>query len=117
MDRVGDVLMLAGAAWALLAAVGVVRLGDVYARLHAATKSTTLGLLLVLGGVGLHLGGLLAAKLWLVGVLVFVTAPVGAHLVGRAVHRRPRGTYIRIDTVDELGQPPRDTPGGGAAGA
>lgn len=97
-----DLLMLVGAAWALLAALGVLRFDDVYNRMHAATKSTTLGLLLILPGAGFHLGAPEAAKLLLVGVLVFVTAPVGAHLVGRAVHRSPRGTYIRIDTVDEL---------------
>lgn len=97
-----DLLMLVGAGWALLAALGVLRFDDVYNRMHAATKSTTLGLLLILPGAGFHIAGAEAAKLLLVGYLVFVTAPVGAHLVGRAVHRTPRDTYIRIDVVDEL---------------
>lgn len=102
MQFFSDLLMLVGAAWTLLAAVGVLRFGDVYNRMHAATKSTTLGLLLILPGAGLHLGLPDAMKLWLVGLFVFVTAPVGAHLVGRAVHHNPRGTPIRIDTIDEL---------------
>jgi multicomponent Na+:H+ antiporter subunit G len=97
-----DLLMVIGAGWALLAALGVIRFDDVYNRMHAATKSTTLGLLLILPGAGFHIGGPEAAKLLLVGFLVFVTAPVGAHLVGRAVHRTPRDSYIRIDAVDEL---------------
>jgi multicomponent Na+:H+ antiporter subunit G len=99
---VGEVLLLLGAGWVLLAAVGVLRFDDVYARMHAATKATTLGLLLVLGGAATQLAGEDAAKLALVGVLVFLTAPIGAHLIGRAVHRAPGDVRIRIDTVDEL---------------
>ena len=102
MRGVGEVLLLLGAGWVLLAAVGVLRFDDVYARMHAATKATTLGLLLVLGGAATQLAGEDAAKLALVGVLVFLTTPVGAHLVGRAVHRAPGDVRIRIDTVDEL---------------
>jgi multicomponent Na+:H+ antiporter subunit G len=105
---VGEALLLLGAAWTVLAALGVLRFDDVYARMHAATKSTTLGLWLVLGGAAAQLAGEDAAKLALVGVLVFLTAPAGAHLVGRAVHRSPGDVHIRIDTVDEL----RDTDAG-----
>lgn len=109
----GDLLMAVGAAWALLAALGVLRIDDVYNRMHAATKSTTLGLLLILAGAGFHLGGSEAGKLLLVGVLVFMTAPVGAHLVGRAVHRSPREAHIRIDVVDELSDARLDTDAAG----
>ncbi len=98
----GQVLMLVGAAWMLLAAVGVNRFGDVYARMHAATKSTTLGLLLVLVGASLDLPALDAAKLLLAAALLFLTAPLGAHLVGRSVHRHAGLAAVRIDTVDEL---------------
>ncbi len=102
VDGVSGVLMVAGAAWALVAAIGVMRFDDVYNRMHAATKAPTLGLVLVLAGAALRLGGGDALKVALVGVLVFLTAPVGAHLIGRAVHRSPGDVRIRIDTVDEL---------------
>jgi multicomponent Na+:H+ antiporter subunit G len=102
VGAVADVLMVVGAAWALVAAVGVLRFDDVFSRMHAATKAPTLGLLLVLTGAALRLGGGDALKVGLVGVLVFLTAPVGAHLIGRAVHRSPGDLRIRIDTVDEL---------------
>lgn len=105
VDGVGDVLLVVGAAWSVLAAVGVLRFDDVYSRMHAATKTPTLGLLLVLAGAALHLDGGDALKLLLVGLLVFLTAPVGAHLIGRAVRRSPGEVRIRIDTVDELGPP------------
>jgi multicomponent Na+:H+ antiporter subunit G len=100
---IGDVLLLLGAGWTVLAAVGVLRLDDVYSRMHAATKAPTLGLLLVSWGAAMHLGGGGAVKILLVGMLVLLTAPVGAHLIGRAVHRSPGDVRIRIDTVDELG--------------
>lgn len=99
---VAEVLLVVGAVWSLLAAIGVNRFGDIYARMHAATKSTTLGLLLVLAGAAVQLGGMDALKLLLAAVLLFLTAPIGAHLVGRAVHRNRRGVPMRIDRVDEL---------------
>jgi multicomponent Na+:H+ antiporter subunit G len=99
----GDLLLLVGSGWIALAAVGVIRFDDVYSRMHAATKSPTLGLILVSLGAAMHLGGFGAVKLLLVGALVLLTAPVGAHLIGRAVHRSPGDVRIRIDTIDELG--------------
>jgi multicomponent Na+:H+ antiporter subunit G len=98
---VSEVLVVAGAAWSLLAAVGVCRFDDVYARMHASTKSTTLGLLLTLAGAAAVLGGGDAVKVALAGLLLLFTAPIGAHLVGRAVHHAG-GDAVRIDTVDEL---------------
>lgn len=100
---IGDLLLLVGSGWIALAAVGVIRFDDVYSRMHAATKSPTLGLILVSWGAAMHLGGFGAVKLLLVGALVLLTAPVGAHLIGRAVHRSPGDVRIRIDTIDELG--------------
>jgi multicomponent Na+:H+ antiporter subunit G len=105
VETVGNVLLVAGAAWTVLAAVGVLRFDDVFSRMQAATKAPTLALLLVLAGAALHLGAGDALKLLLVGLLVFLTAPVGAHLIGRSVHRAPGDVRIRIDTVDELGPP------------
>ncbi len=102
MATLAEVLLVLGAAWSLLAAIGVVRFDDVYARMHAATKTTTLGLLLTLTGAAINLGGLEAAKLMLAGLLLFMTAPIGAHLVGRAVHRNPGSAVLRIDSIDEL---------------
>jgi multicomponent Na+:H+ antiporter subunit G len=111
LATVGDLFLLVGAAWTLLAAIGILRFDDVYARLHALTKSTTLGLLLILVGSAVHLDAPDAAKLALVGVFVFMTAPVGAHLIALAVTRWPGVARIRIDTVNEMAEaddPPKD---------
>ena len=103
METFGEILLVLGAAWSVLAAVGVNRFGDVYARMHAATKTTTLGVLLVLCGAATVVGSAAAAvKLLIAGVLLFLTAPIGAHLVGRAVHRNIGSAPMRIDALDEL---------------
>ena len=99
---VAEIFLVVGAAWSVLAAIGVNRFGDVYARMHAATKTTTLGVLLVVVGAGISLGGLDGAKIILAGVLLFLTAPIGAHLVGRSTHRNQGTAPVQIDLLDEL---------------
>jgi multicomponent Na+:H+ antiporter subunit G len=99
-----SVLLLVGVSLAFLAALGLQQFPDVFARMHAATKPATLGLLLILTAAAIRLpdpGD--TAKLLLVAVLQFVTAPVGAHMVGRAAYRA--GTELNPDTViDELAE-------------
>lgn len=101
MDAIGAVLALFGALFVVIAAVGLHRFDDVFARTHAAGKSTTFGLGLILLGSVLRIGELdAAAKLALVGVLTLVTVPAGAHLIGRAAFRS--GTELAPDTeLDE----------------
>ena len=75
-------LLLVGAVVTVLAAWGVVDFPTPIARMHAATKPATLGLVLVLSGAALLMPDSGAVvKLLLVAVLQFVTAPVGSHLV------------------------------------
>lgn len=97
-----SVLVLLGSGLALVAGIGVVRLPDVFARMHAATKPATLGLLLICIGAAVSDAGFSdVAKLTLVVVLQFLTAPVGAHMVGRAAYHA--GGLLHPGTVlDEL---------------
>jgi multicomponent Na+:H+ antiporter subunit G len=102
-DAIGAVLIVAGAAFSAVAGLGALRLHDVLTRMHAATKATTLALLLVASGAALRLGdGSAALKLLLAVSLVFITAPIGAHLVGRAAYRAPSGVNSRLGDIDEL---------------
>lgn len=88
MELLGSIFILAGAILTLLAAVGLIRFDDLFARMHAATKPSTFGLTLILAGVALVMPGPEPiAKLGLVILLQFITAPVGAHLLGRAAFR------------------------------
>lgn len=101
-NTLSEILLVAGAAWSVLAAIGVNRFGDVYARMHAATKTTTLGVLLLVIGASLRLDAMPAAKLLLTACLLFITAPIGAHLIGRSVHRNVGSAPMKIDDVDQL---------------
>jgi len=102
IDVLAAFFLLAGAALALTAAIGLVRFPDVLTRMHAATKPQTLGLLLILIGLGLRLQDLGAiTMLVVVGVFQLLTAPVSAHMIGRAAFRT--GTAPRENlVVDEL---------------
>lgn len=86
-DVVCAVLLLAGALSCLLGALGLVRLPDLPARLQAATKPQTLGLLLILLGTAVRLEFENAATLVLVIVFQAVTAPVISQIVARSAYR------------------------------
>ncbi|TFH71345.1 monovalent cation/H(+) antiporter subunit G [Cellulomonas sp. HD19AZ1] len=101
-DVVSAVCLLGGAFFALAAGVGALRFPDLLSRMHAATKPQVLGLVLVLVGLALRLreGGAVWA-LVLVAVFQMLTAPVAAHMVGRAGFRTGK---VRQDllVIDEL---------------
>lgn len=100
MSTIAAALMLLGSVFVMLAGIGTLRFRDVYARMHPAAKGPTLGLILVAIGAALELRSLaVTLALGLVVVLQFLAAPVGTHLLGRAVHQR---LPMQIDTIDEL---------------
>lgn len=100
MDVVVGSLAIVGGALVLLAGVGVLRFEDLYARMHAATKAPTLGALLigVAGVIAIDSG---RPKLALAVVIIFVTAPVASHMVGRAAYRA-EGIDVRLEAGDAL---------------
>lgn len=102
LDVFSAICLIGGALSCLFGALGLLTFPDVTARLQAATKPQTLGLLLVLVGTAVQLNFSLATGLILVGLFQVLTAPVLAQLIGRAAYRTDS---IRRDTlvVDELG--------------
>ncbi len=77
--------ILGGAFFMLVAAVGILRLPDFYTRMHAITKAGTLGVGLILLGISLHFAHLSAiTRAAAVFTFVLLTAPVSAHMIGRA---------------------------------
>ena len=98
-DWIAAALMVAGGFFCLVAGIGVVRLNDVFARMHAATKAGTLGLALICLAV------MVQAETWLqvvealfVFLFMIPTAPVGAHLIGRAAFR----TRVPVDPKTQM---------------
>ena len=78
-------LVAASVFFSLVAAVGFVRLPDVFARAHAASKSETLGALFGLGAAAVVFGPSAATlKLVLLAVFILVTGPTAAHAIVRA---------------------------------
>lgn len=102
MDTAMEVVLVVGAALVLLAGVGVLRFPDLYARMHAATKASTIGIGLigVAGAVLLDDG---RAKTLLAVAFIFVTAPSAAHFVGRAAYRA-EGIEIDLENRDDLAE-------------
>jgi multicomponent Na+:H+ antiporter subunit G len=82
------VLLVIGGLFCLLGGVGILRMPDLFTRMQAATKAGTLGAGLVTVAAALAFEDLGAAlRCGLVIVFLFLTAPVGAHLIARAAHR------------------------------
>ncbi|XBH21413.1 monovalent cation/H(+) antiporter subunit G [Jonesiaceae bacterium BS-20] len=103
-DTLAAVLLLLGAFLTLAAGVGIVRFPDLLARMHAATKPQVLGLILMLTAEGLRV------RSWsVVGVLVLImafqllTAPIAAHIVGRAGFRtgQMKNGLLVVDELSE----------------
>jgi multicomponent Na+:H+ antiporter subunit G len=99
-DIIVGVLAIAGGVLVLLAGVGVLRFPDLYARMHATTKATSvaIGLICLAGAIAID-GG--AAKLLLAAGLIFNTAPTAAHFIGRSAYR-VEGVDIDLDGRDDL---------------
>ena len=84
-ELVGDILMIIGAIFLLLAAVGVLRMPDLFTRLQPATKGTTLGIACTLLAAAVHFDDSSVTTRALAAIaFFFLTAPVTAHLIGRA---------------------------------
>ena len=84
-DILTAVLWLSGAAFALLAAVGVLRMPDVFTRMQASTKASTLGLGCLLIGAALQMGDFAAfIRAASIGAFVLLTTPVAGHVIARA---------------------------------
>ena len=97
VDVLTAALILLGAAFALIGSVGLVRLPDIFTRLHGPTKATTLGVGSILLGSILFFSARQGLSLHevLVSLFLFITAPVSAHLIARAALQRHCKTLAR----------------------
>ena len=111
-EIIGSLVILVGALFLLLAAIGIVRMPDSYNRIQAGTKATTLGLILVLTGIAIYHPGW-TWKLIVLIYFVLLSNPTSSHALARAAHRR--GICITDATViDQLESFEEET--GGADG-
>lgn len=87
-DWLTILFMIAGGGFAVLAAAGIVRLPDLYTRMQAATKASSLGVACIMVAAALHFGDLgVTTRSALVIAFLWLTAPVAAHMIGRAAYQ------------------------------
>ena len=80
-------LIVIGSLFVLTASVGLLRLPDLYTRMHAASKAGTLGSCLVLLALAVHSNDTAIALRAVAGVLFFLlTVPISSHLLAKAAH-------------------------------
>jgi multicomponent Na+:H+ antiporter subunit G len=98
----GCVLLLLGALFSLVAAIGVVRLPDLFTRMHAASKAGPVGGGLVLLAVAVVSADVGVALRAIVGIaFILMTTPVAAHLLARASYRTSDQLHMNM-VADEL---------------
>lgn len=104
LDLAAAVCLLMGALLSLAAGIGLLRFPDALARLHAATKPQVLGLIFIVIAIALSARSL-PVLLALVPVVVFqmLTAPIAAHMIGRAGYRTKnfRRELLAVDELEE----------------
>ncbi|EJN60386.1 hypothetical protein HSB1_09890 [Halogranum salarium B-1] len=95
-------LAAGGVFFGFVAAVGVIRLPDLYTRAHAASKSDTLGAVLSLAAVSLVFGADIATvKAVFLVVFMFVTNPTAAHAITRAAYDQGIEPWSKEDAEDD----------------
>ena len=107
-DFIGALLMLGGTSFLLLGGLGLVRMPDVYNRIQAGAKTTTLGTLLTLAGMA-FLVPEWTFKLLLIGVFLLFTNPLSSQVLARASHRSgiKMAEQTRLDRLaEDLGEKP-----------
>ncbi|KAB3533577.1 monovalent cation/H(+) antiporter subunit G [Alkaliphilus serpentinus] len=85
MNIIIILLFMGGAFFFLVGTVGLLRMPDVFCRMHATTKCDTLGAGLILLGLILYRGiDIISVKLLLVLIFVWITNPTAAHIIAKA---------------------------------
>lgn len=81
-----SLLIVAGSFFILVASIGLLRFKGIFSRLHASTKATSFGILLIVIGVGLYFQTFtVLLKSIIVILFVYLTAPLAAHSIIRSV--------------------------------
>ena len=87
VEIITGIMLIIGASFSLIASIGIIRLKDVYMRMHAASKAGTLGSGVMLLALAVHAGDLAVVTRAIAGVVFFLlTAPISAHLLAKAAY-------------------------------
>ena len=96
--------LVTGSLFIFVAALGLVRFPDLYTRMHAASKSISLGIGCMLIGTIFHFATLLVLlKAIAVILFIFLTMPIASHMISRVAYRRGVPVWGKTK-VDQMGQ-------------
>lgn len=89
IEIITSIFILIGVFFTFLSAIGVIRLPDIYSRMHAAGKSSTLGVVTLMIATFVYFipSGTINAKVLLAILFLFITAPLSALMVNRSAYR------------------------------
>jgi multicomponent Na+:H+ antiporter subunit G len=84
-DTVVGIIATFGALLILLAGIGIIRMPDLYLRMSVTTKAATLGIGLIMFAAGIYFNeSSITTRVLAIIFFLFLTVPVGAHLIGRS---------------------------------
>lgn len=102
VDIASWILLLGGSFFFLVGAVGMVRMPDLYTRMHSSSVTETLGCGLLIAGMMLQAGwSQVTGKLFVLGALFFLTSPVATHALAQAALHM--GIRPRLKNEGDLG--------------
>lgn len=88
IEVIGKILLGIGAAFGLIGGIGILRMPDVYNRIHAETICVVGGTIVILIGIAVMKGAsVYTLKALIIAAFLFVTNPVGSHAIARAAHK------------------------------
>ena len=100
MELAGAIITLLGSLILLIAAIGLLRMPDIYTRIQVGTKATTLGTIMTLTGI-LLITPQWWGKLILIMLFMMITNPVSSHVLARAAHYI-KSPFTSRNVVDKL---------------
>jgi multicomponent Na+:H+ antiporter subunit G len=108
LEIVISFFLVIGAAVYLLSSIGLVRFGDVFLRMHASTKASTLGVGFIMMATALYFGEpLITIKLIALLVIYFFTSPTGVQVLAHAAHTS-KVPMVQETWIDELATRPSE---------
>ena len=102
IEIISGIVILIGAFFILISAIGLIRMPDLFIRMSATTKASTLGVGLVLLGTAIFWQDIgIAARAIIIVTFLFLTAPVAAHIIGRAAYfdKVPLWNKTKVDEL------------------
>ncbi len=105
LTYLGSFFIVLGAIFLFLGALGILRMPDIYSRLQAGTKASTMGAMSLIFGVAL-LQPDWFFKLFIIILFIALSNPISSHAIARGSHRAGIKPKVKItDAYEEVDNP------------